>query len=228
MPDNKASGNKAKRPGKPPSAGLMHLLKPYKVLVSALVALTIVGNGLNLVVPKLISHAIDSFTAGQFELTTTIWQFLVTGLLVFTLTYAQSIVQTWIRNESRRICARASPRRSRPIVCVGGRNHTSQTADESHVGRGFGEDVRIHGDRNDHCVAVSHRRRERAVAFDQLAAGAGHPRHRAIHCDYVPAGAAKGARAVQTRSGGHRLAEPRDQRKHSGRAADPASQYAAP
>ncbi|HEX4136598.1 MAG TPA: ABC transporter ATP-binding protein [Bryobacteraceae bacterium] len=90
MPDKTAQ-----KPRKPPSAGLMRLLKPYKVLVSALVALTIVGNGLNLVVPKLISRAIDSFTAGQFELTTVIWQFLVTGLLVFTLTYAQSIVQTW-------------------------------------------------------------------------------------------------------------------------------------
>jgi ATP-binding cassette subfamily B protein len=90
MPDKTAQ-----KPRKPPSAGLMRLLKPYKGLVSALVALTIVGNGLNLVVPKLISRAIDSFTAGRFELNTVIWQFLVTGLLVFTLTYAQSIVQTW-------------------------------------------------------------------------------------------------------------------------------------
>ncbi len=91
MPDEVA---KPKRKG-PPSAGLMLLLKPYKLLVSSLVALTIVGNGLNLVVPKLISRAIDAYTAGHFVVNTVILQFLVTGLLVFLLTYAQSIVQTW-------------------------------------------------------------------------------------------------------------------------------------
>jgi ATP-binding cassette subfamily B protein len=79
----------------PPSAGLMLLLKPYKVLVAALVALTIVGNGLNLVVPKLISRAIDAYTSGHFVRNTVILQFLIVGMLVFVLTYAQSIVQTW-------------------------------------------------------------------------------------------------------------------------------------
>jgi ATP-binding cassette subfamily B protein len=79
----------------PPSAGLMLLLKPYKLLVAALVALTIVGNGLNLVVPKLISRAIDAYTSGHFVRNTVITQFLAIGLLVFVLTYAQSLVQTW-------------------------------------------------------------------------------------------------------------------------------------
>jgi len=73
----------------------MLLLKPYKLLVSSLVALTVVGNGLNLVVPKLISHAIDAYTAGRFVISTVVLQFLVTGFLVFILTYAQSVVQTW-------------------------------------------------------------------------------------------------------------------------------------
>jgi ATP-binding cassette, subfamily B, bacterial len=88
MPDKK------QRKG-PPSAGLLALLKPYKLLVSSLVALTIVGNALNLVVPKLISRAIDSYTAGHFVLSTVVVQFLATGLLVFVFAYAQSIVQTW-------------------------------------------------------------------------------------------------------------------------------------
>src|ERR1700691_5703157 len=79
----------------PPGAGLLLLLKPYKLLVATLVTLTIVGNGLNLVVPKLISRAIDAYTAGHFVVGTVIVQFLVTGFLVFILTYAQSIVQTW-------------------------------------------------------------------------------------------------------------------------------------
>jgi ATP-binding cassette, subfamily B, bacterial len=91
MADNSA---KSKRKP-PPGAGLLLLLKPYKLLVSTLVALTIVGNGLNLVVPKLISRAIDAYTAGHFVLNTVVLQFLLTGVLVFLLTYAQSIVQTW-------------------------------------------------------------------------------------------------------------------------------------
>jgi ATP-binding cassette subfamily B protein len=73
----------------------MLLLKPYKLLITTLVTLTIVGNGLNLVVPKLISRAIDAYTAGHFVASTVVLQFLVTGFLVFILTYAQSIAQTW-------------------------------------------------------------------------------------------------------------------------------------
>jgi ATP-binding cassette subfamily B protein len=73
----------------------MLLLKPYRPLVVALVALTIVGNGLNLVVPQLISHAIDSYTQGRFVRNTIVIEFLVVALLVFILTYGQSVVQTW-------------------------------------------------------------------------------------------------------------------------------------
>jgi ATP-binding cassette, subfamily B, bacterial len=80
---------------RPPSSGLMLLLKPYKLMVALLVVLTIVGNALNLVVPKLISHAIDAYTQGRFVLNTVVVQFLVVALLVFILTYAQSAVQIW-------------------------------------------------------------------------------------------------------------------------------------
>jgi ATP-binding cassette, subfamily B, bacterial len=83
------------RPKGPPSSGLFLLLKPYRLLVAMLVALTIVGNGLNLVVPKLISHAIDAYTRGSFVLNTVIWQFVVVASAVFVLSYAQSAVQIW-------------------------------------------------------------------------------------------------------------------------------------
>lgn len=91
MPKN-VSKTERKRP---PSAGLLLLLKPYRFLVSMLVVLTIVGNGLNLVVPKLISHAIDAYTQGHFVLNTVILQFVSVAALVFILSYAQSAVQTW-------------------------------------------------------------------------------------------------------------------------------------
>jgi ATP-binding cassette subfamily B protein len=73
----------------------MLLLKPYKGLVVLLVAFTVVGNGLNLVVPKLISRAVDSYSAGHFVRSTVVMQFALVALLVFVLTYAQNIVQTW-------------------------------------------------------------------------------------------------------------------------------------
>jgi len=73
----------------------MLLLKPYKLLVAILVVLTIVSNAFNLVVPKLMSHAIDAYTQGHFVLNTVVLQFLVVAVLVFILTYAQNGVQIW-------------------------------------------------------------------------------------------------------------------------------------
>jgi len=81
---------------KPPAgAGLLILLKPYRWLIAALVILTITGNGLNLAVPKIISHAIDAYTQQSFVISTVVLQFIVVASLVFALTYAQSIVQTY-------------------------------------------------------------------------------------------------------------------------------------
>lgn len=76
-------------------ASLFLLLKPYRPLVMTLVVLTVVANGLNLVVPKLISHAIDAYGRPGFVLSTTVLQFFAVAFLVFTLTYLQSIAQTY-------------------------------------------------------------------------------------------------------------------------------------
>ena len=79
----------------PPGGGLFALLKPYRALVALLVVLTIVGNGLTLVVPKLISRAIDAYTQRAFVLSTVVWQFFVVAFLVFVLNYLQNIAQTY-------------------------------------------------------------------------------------------------------------------------------------
>ncbi len=79
----------------PPGGGLFALLKPYRGLVTLLVVLTIVGNGLTLVVPKLISRAIDAYTQRAFVLSTVVWQFFVVAFLVFALNYLQNIAQTY-------------------------------------------------------------------------------------------------------------------------------------
>ena len=79
----------------PAVAGLFALLKPYRTLVAILVVLTIAGNGLTLVVPKLIAHAIDAYTQRNFVLSTFVLQFFVVAALVFALTYLQSVAQTY-------------------------------------------------------------------------------------------------------------------------------------
>jgi len=80
---------------KPPGAGLSALLQPYRGLVALLVVLTISANGLTLVVPKLISHAIDAYTQRTFVLSTVVLQFFLIAFFVFAFTYLQSITQTY-------------------------------------------------------------------------------------------------------------------------------------
>lgn len=92
---NPMSRNTTNQPIPPAAPRLLQLLNPYKLLVASLVILTIAGNALNLVVPKLISRGIDDYTQGHFVLRTVVLQFLVVGLLVFVLSYAQSVVQIW-------------------------------------------------------------------------------------------------------------------------------------
>ena len=79
----------------PPGAALLVLLKPYRLLVAALVVLTITGQGFNLLVPRIIAHAIDAYTQQTFVLSAVALQFFVVAFLVFALTYLQSIVQTY-------------------------------------------------------------------------------------------------------------------------------------
>ncbi|MEO6014816.1 MAG: ABC transporter ATP-binding protein [Devosia sp.] len=76
------------------SNNLLALLRPYWVWVCLLVALTIVGNALNLVVPQFIAHAMDSFAAPGFGLLPLILEFVAVSLGIFGFTYVQSVVQT--------------------------------------------------------------------------------------------------------------------------------------
>ncbi len=72
----------------------MELLKPYRPLVSLLAALTILGNALNLVVPKILSRAIDASTEGQLLLGRVSVELAVVSLGIFVFLYLQSVVQT--------------------------------------------------------------------------------------------------------------------------------------
>lgn len=75
--------------------GILGLLKPYSGIVILLIVFTLLSNGINLWIPKLISSGIDSFSAGQFSYNTIIIQFLTAVISIFIFSYAQSILQTY-------------------------------------------------------------------------------------------------------------------------------------
>ncbi|WP_020606454.1 ABC transporter ATP-binding protein [Spirosoma spitsbergense] len=77
------------------SLPLLVLLKPYTRTVLGLVLLALLSNGINLVLPMLIAHGIDDYSAGTFALRTTLIQFMVATGLIFVFTYWQSVVQTY-------------------------------------------------------------------------------------------------------------------------------------
>ncbi|HYA18141.1 MAG TPA: ABC transporter ATP-binding protein [Bryobacteraceae bacterium] len=84
------------RGAKPPgAAGLLGLLKPYSGLIALLLAMTIIANSLTLAVPRLISHAIDTFGKPGFALGPVVLQFAAVAILIFLFTYGQSIAQTY-------------------------------------------------------------------------------------------------------------------------------------
>jgi len=74
---------------------LFALLKPYKGMVILLVIFTLLGNGTNLVIPKIISQGIDAYTNGHFILRTILTEFMIAALVIFVFSYLQSIVQVY-------------------------------------------------------------------------------------------------------------------------------------
>jgi len=84
-----------KEASKKSSSSLLSLLKPYNRLILLLILFALISNGVNLVLPMLISHGIDEYSAGKFVLKTMVIEFLVAAFLIFIFTYLQSVVQTY-------------------------------------------------------------------------------------------------------------------------------------
>jgi ATP-binding cassette subfamily B protein len=74
---------------------IFSILRPYSRIIIVLVVLTLIGNGVNLVIPKIISRGIDSFNEGHYILKSIALEFLIASLIIFIFTYLQSIVQTY-------------------------------------------------------------------------------------------------------------------------------------
>jgi ATP-binding cassette subfamily B protein len=75
--------------------GLGQLLRPYRTLIAGLILLTIAGNALNLLIPKLVSDAIDGFAAGSFDVASVTRHLFLTVSGIFVFACLQSVVQAY-------------------------------------------------------------------------------------------------------------------------------------
>jgi ATP-binding cassette, subfamily B, bacterial len=74
---------------------IFSLLSPYKAEVLVLALLTVTSSGLGLVLPKIISHAIDAFIRRTFVIETLVLEFGAVILGIFIATYLQNILQVY-------------------------------------------------------------------------------------------------------------------------------------
>ncbi|OIP84183.1 MAG: ABC transporter ATP-binding protein [Porphyromonadaceae bacterium CG2_30_38_12] len=80
---------------RPPRANVFEVVVPYKLMIFGLILFALLSNGVNLVLPKIISHSIDSYVAGTFSYKTMLVQFGSAGLVIFIFTLLQGLVQTY-------------------------------------------------------------------------------------------------------------------------------------
>src|ERR1035437_7874135 len=80
---------------KTPAPSIFGLLKPYSGLVIILIIMALLGSGINMLIPKIIAHGIDTFSTNKFNSRSVIIQFLVAGTLIFIFTFLQNIIQTY-------------------------------------------------------------------------------------------------------------------------------------
>lgn len=85
----KEKKSKEKKPG------IFKILKPYSGMITLLLVLAFLSNGLNLLIPKIIQFGIDDFSKGQLDMAKIITWFSAAAILIFILTYLQSIIQTF-------------------------------------------------------------------------------------------------------------------------------------
>lgn len=79
---------------KPQGPGLFSVLTPYRGIVVILIVMALAGSAINLLIPRIIQRAIDSFSAGSFSSSTVIRDFLFASAGIFLFTFFQGILQT--------------------------------------------------------------------------------------------------------------------------------------
>lgn len=88
----KSKETPAKKEKKP---SIFSLLIPYRKMVILLIVFALLGNGMNLLIPKIISSAIDSYSLKKVDFNLVIVEFFLAALFIFIFSYFQSVVQTF-------------------------------------------------------------------------------------------------------------------------------------
>jgi ATP-binding cassette, subfamily B, bacterial len=78
-----------------PKPNIFGLLKPYSGIVTVLIIMALLGSGVNMLIPKIIAHGIDAFTANTYNFGSVILQFLLAAVSIFVFTFLQNIIQTY-------------------------------------------------------------------------------------------------------------------------------------
>lgn len=84
-----------KKPAKQAKPSIFSILKRYRGLITGLLVLAFLSNGLSLLIPKIFQIAIDDFSHQRFQMERVITYFSGAAILILILTYLQSIVQTY-------------------------------------------------------------------------------------------------------------------------------------
>ena len=71
------------------------VLKPYKLMIYCLIGFALLSNGVNLLIPKMISHGIDDFSKGLFSYEKIVLEFLIATLVIFIFTFFQGILTVY-------------------------------------------------------------------------------------------------------------------------------------
>lgn len=87
--------SKKTKPGEAGQPGIFSLLAPYKGLITLLLLFTLLSNGINLWLPKIVADGIDDYTHQHFDLKYTLIEFSIAVILIFVFGYLQSIIQVY-------------------------------------------------------------------------------------------------------------------------------------
>ena len=102
----------------PQHPGLGALLVPYRGIIGLLVVLTVAGNTLNLLIPRLVANAIDSYSRHALVVAVVAPELLLAAIGIFVFAYLQGVVQTYA---SERV---ARDLRTRLIAKVAAQDHS--------------------------------------------------------------------------------------------------------
>lgn len=86
----------------PRSPSVFEVLKPYRLLIFVLVSFALLSNGVNLIIPQLISSAIDSVNTSEFSIKTCVIQFFLAAIVIFILQLLQGFMQTYVSEKVAR------------------------------------------------------------------------------------------------------------------------------